>query len=174
MWSCNHARLARSRFLDKESGKDHVPLMARWLCLCIGAILVTHCTSDIRVAGFPFHPDRLADITPRKSNKADVQEVLGSPSHIPAFNSERWYYVYREVETIAFLDPETTQQIILAFDFDDKNRVKDVFLYTKEDNKPMQMVERITPSQGQGLTFFDQLLESGARLPGTIPGGAPQ
>ena len=55
----------------------------------------------------------------------------------------------REVETIAFLDPETTKQVILAFDFDDKNRVKDVFLYTKEDNRPMKMVERITPSQGQ-------------------------
>lgn len=149
-----------------------MPRRISLVCFLLCGLLLTSCSKDLRISGFPFHPDRLDDISPSHSRKDDVKAALGSPSHIPAFHPDRWYYIYREVETIAFLQPETTKQTILAFDFYANDRLKDVYLYTVEDNLPVETIERITPSQGRGLTFLEQLLASGARLPGAISGGA--
>lgn len=150
--------------------------MARLLSICgfCCLLLLASCSHETRVTGFPFNAYRMSELAPEKSTKEDLRRVLGSPSHIPPFHPQRWYYVYREVEQVAFLDPETTKQTVLAFDFDSNDKIKDVFLYTKGDRANFNMVARITPSRGETLSFLDQLLSSGARLPGGIQGTTPR
>lgn len=101
--------------------------------------------------------DQVVQINPGVDDKQRVAELIGTPSAISTFDDRTWYYISKRTETLAFFDPETTDQEILAVNFTEEGVVDSLRLYGQEDGRTIAYVDRETPTEGHELTLIQQL-----------------
>jgi outer membrane protein assembly factor BamE (lipoprotein component of BamABCDE complex) len=129
--------------------------------LCSGLWLIgllAGCAPTIQQEGNVPDADQVVQINPGVDDKTRVTQVLGSPSTVSSFEDRTWYYISRRTEQTAFLDPNVVEQEVLAISFDSQNIVQDMKIYGLEDGRMVAMVDRVTPTHGNDLTFVQQLL----------------
>lgn len=118
---------------------------------------VAACTPRIDQRGNKPDEDQVVQINPGVDDKTRVAELIGTPSTISTFDDRTWYYISKRTETVGFLDPETTDQEILAINFSEDGVVDSMRLYGQEDGKTIAYVDRVTPTEGHSLTIIQQL-----------------
>jgi outer membrane protein assembly factor BamE (lipoprotein component of BamABCDE complex) len=137
-----------------------------------GAVLLTVAMSACspRLESHGNMPDQeiVESIRIGKSNRAQILEMLGTPSVRATFDQEAWYYVGARTSRFAFMKAEVLERRVLVIRFDDKGIVQQVERLDKEDGRDVQVVDRKTPTKGRELTILEQLLGNVGRF-----GGAP-
>lgn len=111
-------------------------------------------------------------IIPGTSTNKDVLELLGSPSSYSSFGEETWYYISTRREYLAFLKPEVIDQGAVAVTFDPNGTVTAVKQFTKEDQGDIAVSTDKTPTEGNSITIWQQLLGNLGRF-NTAGGGLP-
>lgn len=101
-----------------------------------------------------------------KSNRDQIQAMLGTPSAVATFDKEAWYYVGTRTSRIAFLDPDLLERKVLVIRFDKKGIVRQVERLDKQDGREVQIVDRKTPTRGKELTVLEQLLGNVGKFAG--------
>ena len=122
------------------------------------AVALAACAPTVDVHGNMPEQDILDEIRPGVSTREVVSEKLGTPSTIAMFDGETWYYVGRKTETKAFFNPKTLDQRVIVVRFDDRGRVDAVETINGDAARPVQIVDRETPTRGREYTFLEQLL----------------
>ena len=122
------------------------------------ALTAAGCAPRIDQRGNKPDEDQVVQINPGVDDKNRVAELIGTPSTISAFDDRTWYYISKRTETTAFFDPETTDQEILAINFDEGGIVESMKVYGQEDGRTIAYVDRTTPTEGNELTIMQQLL----------------
>lgn len=139
------------------------------------SVTLVACEAPVEVRGHLPDNDIIAKIRPGKHGRSDVRDLLGSPSTLSSFQDETWYYVGSKTQQFAFFKPEVLKRSVFAITFDEGDTVETTRLYTKADGRPVDPVDRITPTEGRDLTILQQLLGNVGRFntesSGTI--GAP-
>src|SRR5262245_34248170 len=133
----------------------------RTLLVTVGlavALAAGACTARIDQRGNKPDEDQVVLINPGVDDKNRVAELIGTPSVISTFNDRTWYYISKRTETVAFFDPETVDQEVLAISFDDNGVVDNMRIYGPEDGRTIAYVDRTTPTEGNELTLIQQLL----------------
>jgi outer membrane protein assembly factor BamE (lipoprotein component of BamABCDE complex) len=115
------------------------------------------CNPRISKEGNVIEPQLLAQIKPGTTSKDDVQNLIGSPSSIAAFDSNIWFYISKRSERWAFLDPMVMEEEVVQINFDDKGVVKAMRKYGEDDTKNVAMVDQTTPSRGKSITVVDEV-----------------
>lgn len=133
--------------------------------VCAAALLVTGCeaarevvTPDVQARGNLPRPDVLEQIEPGRQSRAEIAQLLGTPSTRSAFGPEVWYYISRTSQPLLFLPPQTLDQRVIAIRFDEAGRVSEVKNYSLDDAQDVQIVNRHTPTRGSELSIMQQLL----------------
>ncbi len=121
-------------------------------------LAVSACQHTISDLGYVPDPDNVVRIKPGLQGRDEVREILGSPSSTSTFTDDRWYYISKKTETVAFFQPETLDQKVLEIDFDKDGIVSEVRNYTLKDGEEIDPVARKTPSPGRTLGFWEQLI----------------
>ncbi len=153
------------------SGKHMRPL--RLLVPLVLIVALTACLARVSNHGNKPDPDRLAQIQPGVQNKAQVQTILGSPSSVGAFEDNTWYYISQVGERSWFLPEEAVEREVVMIRFDEAGKVASVEGYDIEDGQDVELVDRVTPTQGQELTFLQQMYQALIGGPGLFGGGTP-
>jgi len=122
------------------------------------ALSIAGCTPRIDQRGNKPEDDQVVQINPGVDDKNRVAELIGTPSTISTFDDRTWYYISKRTETSAFLDPEVTDQEVLAIAFDEGGIVESMRIYGEEDGHTIAFVDRTTPTEGNELTLIQQLL----------------
>lgn len=91
-------------------------------------------------------------------SRSDVLRALGSPSTQSHFGGENWYYVSSRKEAVAFLKPEVTRQQVMDVEFDETGHVREVHYFDESDSEALRYADRVTPTEGHSLGFFEQIL----------------
>ncbi|SMF43354.1 Beta-barrel assembly machine subunit BamE [Tistlia consotensis] len=133
------------------------------------------CAARVAVRGNLPDPEQVAAVLPGQSSRQDVQRILGSPSTLSTFQANTWYYIGERTEQIAFFRPDVIDRSVLVITFKDDGTVDDTKLYTVEDGQEIAMVDRTTPTEGNELTIWQQLIgnigrfgsDSGIKKPGS-------
>lgn len=125
-------------------------------CLLVG-LTVAACTPKTALRGNEPREADLAKLEVGLSKKEDVQQVLGSPSVLGTFDSNVWYYMSRKTEQWAFFEPDVVEQQVLAVYFDEQDVLQHVQAYDKEDARDIAYSDRVTPTAGDKLGFFEQI-----------------
>ncbi|MBM3485511.1 MAG: outer membrane protein assembly factor BamE [Alphaproteobacteria bacterium] len=118
----------------------------------------TGCVPTVDVHGNMPEQDVLDEIQPGIATRETVSEKLGTPSTIAMFEGETWYYVGRKTQTTSFFNPKTLDQRVIVVRFDGRGRVDAVDTINGDAARPVQIVERETPTRGREYTFVEQLL----------------
>jgi outer membrane protein assembly factor BamE (lipoprotein component of BamABCDE complex) len=122
------------------------------------------CTARIDQRGNKPDEDQVVQINPGVDDKNRVAELIGTPSAISTFDDRVWYYISRRTETTAFLEPDVTDQEVLAISFDDSGIVDSMRVYGQEDGRTIAYVDRVTPTEGKDLTILQQMFGNFGRF----------
>ncbi len=141
-----------------------------WLAVTVA---LAACEGKLATHGDPIDEVELARVRPGISTRADVVAALGSPSSVPLFDNNAWYYISDREQTIAFLAPESIERQVLTIRFDDQGVVSSVEQFGLERGREVDVVSRETPSFGQSPTIIQQMLGNLGRFnkqsgPGTM------
>ena len=128
--------------------------------LLLGILLVTLGACGVRVEsrGNLLDPELVANIADGGISKAEISEILGSPSSVNTFGKETWYYIGERTETFAFFAPEVKERQVLIIKFDDKGAMQSLRHKDLTDGRQLAHVERLTPTFGQELTVIGQII----------------
>ena len=116
------------------------------------------CSPRIAVSGNLPNSDLLDSIEIGHVNKQQVLNLIGTPSTISPFSSDDWYYVSERTETSAFFNPKVVDRKVLLIKFNNKGVVSDIKSYGTEAGKAVDIVDRITPTEGRSFGIIQQLL----------------
>jgi outer membrane protein assembly factor BamE (lipoprotein component of BamABCDE complex) len=120
-------------------------------------MLLSACTSQFATRGNLPDPNRLAEITPGETHARDVAEILGTPTTFSTFGGESWYYISERVEYYAFLEPKLLDRKVVRVKFDKTGLVEKVDQDENQQGRDIQFVDRVTPTAGNEITFFEQI-----------------
>ncbi len=142
-----------------------------FLLFCLS---LTACSPNVETRGHIADADAYAQIKVGETTRDKVLTTFGSPSTTASFGQETWYYVMARKESFAFFKPEITDQNVLRIAFNTDGTVAAVEKFDKASMRDIAIAKRETATEGQELTFIDQLLGNVGRFnsPGTTPGGA--
>lgn len=113
---------------------------------------------------------QLSTIQPGTTKRETVLRVLGPPSTEGTFDNQVWYYIGRQEESWAFLNPDIIEQKVVALYFDERGVVEHVERYNGDDRRQVDVVERETPTSGHKIGFFEQILGNLGVLGGGLGG----
>jgi len=145
--------------------------MNRLLIASFAAAALSGCTPTVNVRGNVVDEDVLAQIRPGFSSKQDVVQIMGSPSTVPSFESNTWIYIGETTEQVAFFEPEVLDRRIFKVTFGEDGLVKDTAFLNKDAGTEVEMVDRVTPTEGRQLTILQQLFGNIGRFPRAGAGG---
>lgn len=137
--------------------------------LALGSLVIAGCAAEINARGNLPSDEKIAQVRPGL-NREDVLQILGSPSTIATFTDRAWYYIGQRTEDYAFYHPKVLERQVVVVRFDDDGRVDEVKRLDKDDGKPIEMVERETPTVSRDLSLMQQIFGNLGRTP-AVPGG---
>ena len=121
-----------------------------------------------QVRGNRVDADRLAELVPGVSTRADVTAVLGSPSARATFDDTTWIYISAVTRPRIGSTQAVLEQQVVTVSFDSKGTMQGVATRTGADSRPVDLVSRTTPAPGTDAGFFQQLFGNIGRFG---PGG---
>ncbi len=131
----------------------------------VAALLLGGCAQPLKVRGNLPDPEVIGEIATGIHTRDDVKDKIGSPSAISTFEDDKWYYIGQKIKQFAFLKPKVVERSVLVVSFDESGVVDDTRLYTLEDGRIIDPVDRVTPTEGREITFLQQLLGNLGRFP---------
>ena len=136
------------------------------------AATLSGCATRVAVRGNLPDSERLADVIPGDMSREEVAEVLGSPSSITPFDSDLWLYISEKTETFAFMPPKVLERNVIMVRFDKEGFVKELKKIDLSAGQEIEHVERVTPTSGNEISFWDQLFGNVGRFNKGGSGGA--
>jgi outer membrane protein assembly factor BamE (lipoprotein component of BamABCDE complex) len=147
------------------------------VCLQIAAALVAGaaiggCQPVVNNHGFLAEDGTIQRIQPGTTTRAEVTELLGTPTTIAAFDENTWLYISRRTEQqFQFLTPTVVDQTVLAITFAGDGRVAQVRRMGEQDGRDVEFVSRATPSPGKELSIWEQFIGNVGRFNNARGGG---
>lgn len=127
-------------------------------------LALTACEEQVNVRGNLPHTEDIAKIRTGFHKKSDVENLLGTPSTVAAFQNETWYYIGGKVKTFSFFKPEFLERKVVVIKFDSNGVVKSVQTRNAPTDRDLKLVERETPTKGKELTVLQQLIGNVGRF----------
>ena len=129
-------------------------------------LVVTGCDTIVDQRGFAATPGSVEKLEIGAQSREDVVRLIGSPSAVATFNPNVWYYISQKQEYYAFLNPTMLEQNVMQLSFNETGRLETIKKYDLADSKDIDMVSRITPTAGKGMTILEQILGNVGRFSG--------
>lgn len=136
------------------------------------AVALAACGARKDIRGNYLTETQLSNIKAGTTDRDTVLRTLGPPSTEGTFDRHVWYYIGRQTEEWGFFKPEIIDQKIVAIYFSDKGVVEHMQKYAEGDARAVEIVERETPTSGNKIGFFEQILGNLGAL-GGLGGGEP-
>jgi outer membrane protein assembly factor BamE (lipoprotein component of BamABCDE complex) len=126
-------------------------------CL-IASVALAGCVPQVTNHGYRLDEAALAQVTPGRTTRDEVLQLLGSPSSLATFDGSVWYYVSQRTERMSFYQEDVVNQDVVAIVFDDLGTVTSVDRHGLEEAHEVSFVDRETPTAGSELTVFEQFI----------------
>lgn len=136
----------------------------RWLAVAATAWTLAACSPTIDQRGWVPDDEAIEQIRLGASNRADVAQLLGSPTSMGPFGDDAWYYISRKTRQWSFLAPTVTDQSVVVVEFDTIGYVANLRRYDLADGKEIVPSDRRTPTPGRELSFIEQLIGNVGRF----------
>ena len=115
----------------------------------ISIFFITACSSNkvSKNHGFISLENKIENIAINKSNKNDIIEVIGHPSAISKFNSNKWFYIERKQTNQSLFKlgiKKISKNNILIIEFNNNGLVRNKKLVNLDDMNELKYVKKIT------------------------------
>jgi outer membrane protein assembly factor BamE (lipoprotein component of BamABCDE complex) len=139
-------------------------LLSRCILIISIGVMLASCSPIVDTRGYSAEAIDTSQIITGQTSAEDIASLLGTPTTVSNFGETIWYYVTQRQERTGIFATEVTQQDITAITFDADKRVSAINAFTKEQGKPVQIVGKVTPTEGHSISFVEQLLGNMGRF----------
>ncbi|RTK92669.1 MAG: outer membrane protein assembly factor BamE [Rickettsiales bacterium] len=116
------------------------------LITIIFLMLLTGCQS-IDVRGQNVSDEAVEEINSKKPHKEQLVDLIGTPTYVPDYSKDTWYYIQRTVARKAWLTPKVAEQRIVKINFVN-NRVIDAIVIKDMQNEEIVAKSSYTQTYG--------------------------
>lgn len=138
----------------------------------LAAAVMTGCTRIKANRGYVVDETLVESVQAGVDNKDSVQKTLGRPTFAAEFDRNEWYYVSRNTDQLAFLEPKPTKQSIIKISFDPKGNVAKVERRGLEQVVAVDPSSDKTPTLGRHTSILEDLFGGVGKFGGA--GAAPE
>jgi outer membrane protein assembly factor BamE (lipoprotein component of BamABCDE complex) len=126
--------------------------------LLLGATcaIIAACTPTVAQRGNMLEDHQLTQVVTGIHTRSDVLRILGSPTAQAPFNENIWYYIGQKTEKRGILDPEVTDERIVAVRFDEAGTVQAIN-EVKDSRMEIPIERSKTATHGNDVTFMQQM-----------------
>ena len=135
----------------------------QYLCAASMVLALIACATTVP-RGHLKEDEALTDIHTGTTTQDEVEKHLGSPSSKSTFGPSTWYYVSSIRVTRSILPPKIIDQHVIEIGFDNAGVVTSIKQYALADSKNIEVATETTPTEGQKLGFFEQVLSNLGRF----------
>jgi outer membrane protein assembly factor BamE (lipoprotein component of BamABCDE complex) len=131
-------------------------------------------SSPIIARGHMVSAEQVQQITPGVTARADVQALLGSPSHTGTFSDDTWYYISSSTQQRPGRALAVSNQRVVVVAFNPNGTVGEVRELGEADTRSISFASRETPVPGNERTLLQGLFNNIGRFnPTGSTGGQP-
>ncbi|CEO16524.1 SmpA / OmlA family protein [Rickettsia monacensis] len=112
----------------------------------------------------------LVKLESKKLNKAEVVELIGTPTMVPEYSQNTWYYVERVMSQRAWLNPKIEKQKIVKITFDANNFMQEVVVIDDSHRQDIETVREYTRTYGTELNGLQKFVKNLGRFNKTTDG----
>jgi outer membrane protein assembly factor BamE (lipoprotein component of BamABCDE complex) len=123
-----------------------------------GLLLGAGCKPVITTHGNMLSQNKVAQVKPMESTRADVQALLGPPTTVSTFDDKTWYYIGETDSREGIFDHDVAKRQMVKVTFDDQDHVTDVSLVDSTKVAEVEPSHRRTPTAGKEYTAVQQFV----------------
>ena len=112
----------------------------------------------------------LSILETRKLDKSGVEDLIGTPTIVPDYTPNTWYYVQRSLSKRAWFKPKVIEQRIVKVTFNQKNLVEAVQLLNDSHNDDINIISEYTKTYGTELNGVQKFVKNIGRFNKTTTG----
>jgi outer membrane protein assembly factor BamE (lipoprotein component of BamABCDE complex) len=152
--------LKRRKMNNKKTinEKNLVPKFKKFILIIILSTGLISCGKKIERVGYFLSDDKLNTIKVNETSEDNLLTVLGEPTAKSNFGPKIYYYMERQYEQIGFFTPRLTQQKIVAIEFNQRNYVKKITTYNKDDANLLKYDSNQVIIQGNKIGVLEQFV----------------
>jgi outer membrane protein assembly factor BamE (lipoprotein component of BamABCDE complex) len=95
--------------------------------------------------------------------KEQVIELVGTPTAVPEYSNDTWYYIQRSIAKRAWFSPRVSEQRIVKITFQD-NYVNSIEVLQEDETHEIQVVKEYTKNYGTELNGVQKFIKNIGRF----------
>ncbi|AFE54597.1 outer membrane protein assembly factor BamE [Rickettsia typhi] len=137
---------------------------------CIFSILAFFALNSCKTIenrGASIDDTELVKLESKKLNKMEIIELIGTPTMVPEYSQNTWYYVERVMSQRAWLNPKIQKQKIIKITFDSNNLMKELIVIDDSHREDIEIVREYTKTHGTELNGLQKFVQNLGRFNNT-------
>ncbi len=106
----------------------------------------------------------------KKPNQEQLIDMIGTPTYVPDFSENTWYYIQRSLARRAWFDPKVVKQRILKITFAKNKKVSEAVLMKDSQNEAVSANSAYTKTQGTEQSGIQKFVKNIGRFNQTTNG----
>ncbi len=137
----------------------------------ISSMLLTLCSCQTIESRGQYVDDNLLDtLKEKRFNKSKVEDLIGTPTIIPDYTPNTWYYVQRSLARRAWFEPKVMEQKIVKITFNKKNVIEEVLVLSDSHKDDITIMGEYTKTYGTELNGLQKFVKNIGRFNKTTEG----
>lgn len=130
---------------------------------------LTGCQS-VDVRGQFVAESAIEEINAKKLNQDEVIGLIGTPTYVPEYSSDTWYYIQRSLTKRAWFDPKVIEQRIVKITFNKHGKTIEAALLSDTHDEKLAVENKYTKTHGTEQTNIQKFVKNIGRFNKTTDG----
>lgn len=119
---------------------------------------------SVQVRGQHVTDQAIEQINKNKSTKKEVVDIIGTPTYVPDYTKNTWYYVQRSLTKKAWFNPKVVEQRIVKVTFGNNNKVLSAVILKNTQNENISINSDYTKTLGTEKTGLQKFVNNLGRF----------
>jgi outer membrane protein assembly factor BamE (lipoprotein component of BamABCDE complex) len=132
-------------------------------------MLLSGCQS-VDVRGQFVSDSSLEEVNAKKPSQDELIDLIGTPTYVPEYSPNHWYYIQRSLAKRAWFDPKVVEQRIVKITFTNQGKFVEAVLLSDMHDEHIQVDSKYTKTQGTEQTGVQKFVKNIGRFNKTTDG----
>jgi len=132
-------------------------------------MLLSGCQS-IDVRGQFVSDNAIEEINSRKLTQDEIIDLIGTPTYIPEYSHNTWYYIQRSLAKRAWFEPKVVEQRIVKITFNNNGKMLEASLLQDIHNENVNIESKYTKAHGTEQGSLQKFVKNIGRFNKTTDG----
>ena len=140
------------------------------LVISMFLLLILSGCQSVDVRGQFVSDSAIKQINTEKPNQEQLIDMIGTPTYVPDFSEDTWYYIQRSLTRRAWFDPKVVQQRIVKVTFAKNKKVSEAALVKDSHNEAIAAHSSYTKTHGTERSGVQKFVKNIGRFNKTTNG----